>query len=153
MIPYLGSEFVRALLDLSGCDEPAADPLGAKARTPLVSHEEADAEGDERRITAQGPPRSLSITLRNLQLNAGNRGLGANKRGIGTLYRVSNFGSAFIAIVKRRRAIFTSSPVGTLSRCEATALETKHVLALELRNRVPGNIWTVHHKTANPEAL
>jgi hypothetical protein len=54
MIPYLGPEFVRALLDLFGCDETAVDPLGAKVRTPLVSHEEGVAEGDERRITAQG---------------------------------------------------------------------------------------------------
>jgi hypothetical protein len=54
MIPYLGSDFVRALLGLSACDETAVGPLGAKARTPPVSHEEADAQGDERRITAHG---------------------------------------------------------------------------------------------------
>jgi hypothetical protein len=52
MIPYLGSEFVKALLGLAACDEAAEAPLDPDAAKP-ARHERMKAQSDDCRYTAQ----------------------------------------------------------------------------------------------------
>ena len=53
MIPYLGSEFVRALLGLDVCDGAAEAPLDLDSGEPLVMPAKMKAQSDDCRYTAQ----------------------------------------------------------------------------------------------------
>ena len=52
MIPYLGSEFVRALLGLDVCDGAAEAPLDLDSGEPLVMPAKIKAQSDDCRYTA-----------------------------------------------------------------------------------------------------
>jgi hypothetical protein len=57
MIPYLGSEFIRALLGLPAGDEAAEGVLGTTAPESRASHGRMKTTGNEHRNAEQGVAR------------------------------------------------------------------------------------------------